>query len=427
MLAPSIGGLQQTTNYKVVLPFYVYAAISFFIGTILLLLNTDIINVHYFNPHTLAITHVMALGWGTMIVLGASHQLLPVLVEGKLDSNLLAYLSFIFTAIGIPILLVGFYTFQLGSSTQFGGILINIGVICYLVNVLASSLKSNRRNVHAWYMITAVLWLFSAVFFGLLLLINFSKPILSKDSVHYLALHAHLGIIGWFLLMVIGVGTRLIPMFLISKYTNDKILWLIYGLINTGLISFVFMLIYQTSAVYFYLPIFLIMTAIILFGRHCYLAYKVRIRKNVDEQMKTSLLSVAQMILPIVTLILLLAILPVDIFPNMAILYGFCIFFGWLTAIIIGMTFKTLPFIIWNKVYHTKAYTGKTPAPKELFSEQIYNIMLYAYLAGFILFCVGIIILNTIVLKLGAIALVVSAVLYVVNIGKALSHKPKIS
>jgi len=43
------------------------------------------------------------------------------------------------------------------------------------------------------------------------------------------------------------------------------------------------------------------------------------------------------------------------------------------------------------------------------------------------LFCVGIIILNTIVLKLGAIALVVSAVLYVVNIGKALSHKPKIS
>ncbi|HOU46758.1 MAG TPA: cytochrome C oxidase subunit I, partial [Chitinophagales bacterium] len=171
----------------------------------------------------------------------------------------------------------------------------------------------------------------------------------------------------------------------------------------------------------------LIMTAIILFGRHCYLAYKVRIRKNVDEQMKTSLLSVAQMILPIVTLILLLAILPVDIFPNMAILYGFCIFFGWLTAIIIGMTFKTLPFIIWNKVYHTKAYTGKTPAPKELFSEQIYNIMLYAYLAGFILFCVGIIILNTIVLKLGAIALVVSAVLYVVNIGKALSHKPKIS
>lgn len=427
MIATPIGGLQQTTNYKVVLPFYVYAAASFLVGTILLLANTAIFQIHYFNPHTLAITHVMALGWGTMMVLGASHQLLPVLIEGKLDSNLLAYLSFIFTAIGIPILIAGFYTLQLGGVAQLGGILINIGVICYVVNVFASSLKSNRKNVHAWFMITAVLWLFSTVFLGLLLLLNFSKPILPKDSVHYLALHAHLGIIGWFLLMVIGVGSRLIPMFLISKYTNNKILWIIYGLLNAGLISFIFLLLFEAPTVGYYLPIGMLLAAVILFGRHCYLAYKIRIRRNVDEQMKTSLLSIVQMLLPIITLILLLAILPADLFPNMALLYGFCIFFGWLTAIIIGMTFKTLPFIIWNKVYHTKAYKGKTPAPKELFSENIYNIMLYAYLAGFILFCIGIIILNSIVLKLGAMALVASAVLYVVNIGKALSHKPKLS
>jgi cbb3-type cytochrome oxidase subunit 1 len=68
-----------------------------------------IIQQHYFNPKTLAITHLMALGWGTMIILGASHQLLPVLIEGKLDSYLLALLSFIFAAAGIPLLVTGFY------------------------------------------------------------------------------------------------------------------------------------------------------------------------------------------------------------------------------------------------------------------------------------------------------------------------------
>jgi hypothetical protein len=81
-------GLQKTTSYKVVLPFYIFAAVSFLLACILLLINTSAVHQHYFQPQTLAITHLMALGWGTMIILGASHQLLPVLIEGKLSSDL---------------------------------------------------------------------------------------------------------------------------------------------------------------------------------------------------------------------------------------------------------------------------------------------------------------------------------------------------
>src|SRR6187431_1175065 len=95
-------GETKTTDWKVVLPFYGYAAIAFFVGTLLLFLSASDINNHYFHPHTLAITHVMALGWGTMIILGASHQLVPVLIEGRLYSHKLAYTSFILAGLGIP-------------------------------------------------------------------------------------------------------------------------------------------------------------------------------------------------------------------------------------------------------------------------------------------------------------------------------------
>jgi hypothetical protein len=74
---------------------------------------------------------------------------------------------------------------------------------------------------------------------GLLLVCNFADAILPNDSLHYLSLHAHIGIAGWFLMLVIGVGSRLIPMFLISKYSDSKRLWLIYFLLNGGLISFI--------------------------------------------------------------------------------------------------------------------------------------------------------------------------------------------
>lgn len=425
MLTPIMGGLQQTTDYRVVLPFYIYASASFLIATALLLFHTDLMLAHYFNPYTLSITHLMALGWGTMIIFGASHQLLPVLIEGKLDSKSLAYLTFIFAAAGIPILIAGFYIFHTGWMLQTGAVLINAGVIFYLINVFRSSFNSKKRSIHAWFIITASLWLFSTTFFGLLLVYNFNTNIFSDNSVYYLSIHAHMGLAGWFLLMVIGVGSRLIPMFLISKYTNEKLLWQIYILVNAGLISFIIFKITGLPVTSFYISIFLVLIAILLFGKYCKAAHKVRIRRNVDEQMKASLLSVIQMLLPFIALIVTLTMLPSDKYPNIALLYGFCILFGWITAIILGMTFKTLPFIVWNKVYHKKAHAGKTPAPKELFNEKIYHAMLLAYLIGFVIFITGIVLLNQYFLKTGAAALLTAAFLYVLNTSKILLHQPK--
>src|SRR5690606_22336883 len=127
------------------------------------------------------------------------------------------------------------------------------------------------------------------------------------------------------------------------------------ALLNITLISFSLVYLTDLSSTLFYLPIGIGLAAVILFGIYCYKAYKVRIRTRVDQQVKTSLISVAQMLVPFIVLIAALVFLPHDLSPKIAILYGFCIFFGWITAIILGMTFKTMPFIVWNKVYSNKA------------------------------------------------------------------------
>ena len=417
-------GLQQTTSYKVVLPFYVFAGFSFLISCALLLLNTDIITQHYFNPKTLAITHLMALGWGTMIILGASHQLLPVLIEGKLDSYLLALLSFIFAAAGIPLLVTGFYLFNTGLILQTGAILVNASVICYFLNVIGSIVESKKYNIHAFFIATASLWLFTTTFFGLLLVFNFSRSWLPENSIEYLSIHAHMGLAGWFLLLIIGVASRLIPMFLISKYSSPVTLWWIFALINIALFAFIIL---KTSGTYpnlYYSPFLLVLIALVLFGNYNYRAYKTRIRKHVDEQMKISLLSVVMLLLPLLCLLGVIYFIREDSKANIVLLYGFCIFFGWITALIIGMTFKTLPFIIWNKVYHTRAI-GKTPAPKELFSENLFKVMGLLYLTGFILFAAGILILNDLLLKAGAAILLTSAIFYVINVVKTVFHRVK--
>ena len=418
-------GLAKNTSWKVVLPFYLYAGLSLLAATIILVFSTPAFLQHYFHPRTLAITHLMALGWGTMMILGASHQLVPVLIEGKLYSNALAYLSFVFAGVGIPLLIFGFYTFDFGWPAQYGAILINAAILFYLVNIVVSMVKSKHENVHAVFVFTGTLWLMITILVGLFLVYNFTFNILSKDSLSYLPLHAHLGIIGWFLLLVIGVGSRLIPLFLISKYNNNKLLWWIYYLINSALISFIIFFLYIKITWLYLLPLIAIAVSMILFANYCYHAYKERLRKKVDYQVKISLLSVSMMALPLIFLliVILLLLFSVDNY-RLVLTYGFCIFFGWITAIIFGMTFKTLPFIVWNKVYHDKAGLGKTPNPKELFSDKIFKAMGISYLAGFVLFAAGVLISNELIIKIATILLLIAAILYNGNVWKAATHKP---
>ncbi len=419
--------LVKNTSYKVVLPFYLYAAISFLVATILLLFSTSAFTQHYFNPKTLAITHTMALGWGTMIILGASHQLVPVLIEGRLYSNRLAYFSFVSAAVGIPLLVYGFYFFNMGWPAQWGAILINAAILTYLSNLVVSMVKSKKENVHAVFVFTAALWLLLTTLIGLALVCNFSDIILPNDSLHYLPLHAHIGMIGWFLLLVIGVGSRLIPMFLISKYSNTKLLWFIYTLINTGLLIFIILFLYFPETSFYFIPVTSILIALFLFGYYCYCSFKQRIRKQVDEQMKISLLSVMMMILPMILLITIIGgMLFQKINSPLVLVYGFVVFFGWITSMILGMTFKTLPFIVWNKVYHLKAGLGKTPNPKDLFSSKIFGVMWVVYLAGFVLFIIGIYLADTWLPKLATLFLLLAAVLYNWNVIKMLLHKSAI-
>lgn len=416
----------KNTSHKVVLPFYLYAALSLLVATIGLFFSADAFTRHYFHPHILAITHIMALGWGTMIILGASHQLVPVLIEKSLYSTKLAYASFILAAIGIPLLSYGFYVFNMGWPAKWGGRFVLLSVLCYVINLCKSISESKTKNVHAVFVLTASLWLFITVAVGLALVYNFSFSFLPKESVNYLPLHAHTGVIGWFLLLVIGVGSRLIPMFLISKYKNEKLLWLIYSLINGGLVFFLVLFIFVPAGYLFMIPVIAVLSALVLFGYYCYMSFKLRIRKQVDEQMKTSLLSVLMMLIPLIFLISITGWLLADkMNEKMGVIYGFIIFFGWITAIIFGMTFKTLPFIVWNKMYHDKAGFGKTPNPRELFNNSVFVAMIVIYLAGFGLFITGASLANASILSIAAAVLVTAAVLYNWNVIKVLSHKPE--
>lgn len=411
------------TSHKVVLPFYLYAAVAFLAATLLLFTSAPVFTGHFFQPKILAITHTMALGWGTMIILGASYQLLPVLTETNLFSPAIAWCSFILAAVGIPLLVYAFYTFDLGWPAKTGGTLVVTAVIAYFINVYGTMGK--RQNVHAVYCLTAAAWLLLTTVTGLLLIFNFTAPFLPKEALTYLPLHAHIGIAGWFLLLIIGVGSRLIPMFLISKYENPILLWCIYYLVNGGLLLFVGLFFVQAGELLYMFPIAAVGAALALFGYYCYRCFRLRIRRRVERQLAVSLASVGILAAPpglLIPIIALGATGREDARPTLV--YGFLIFFGWITAVILGMTFKTLPFIVWNKIYHHRAASAQTPNPKDLVGTKLFSAMIVAWIGGLLAVIAGIVYRETIFLRSGAASLLLTAFLYNLNVWKLITHKP---
>jgi hypothetical protein len=419
--------MQKTTSWKIVVPFYLYAAVSFLCLTALLCFSASALEGHYFHPRLLAITHLATLGWGTMVILGASHQLIPVLIDGKLYSEKLALATFYFIALGIPFLADGFWHFQTNWIMQGGALLVLTGIFLFVLNTLLSVWNTKQPQVQVYFLFTATLWLLLTAIIGTLLVFNFSYNIFSESHLHYLRLHAHMGLGGWFLLLIIGVASRLIPMFLISKYNNNKLLWTVYALINGALILFLIDALYDgiSERVYFYLA--MILTAVALFSFYCYKAWQARIRKKVEIPVRLALIAVGLLLLPVLIAFLLVSQLREQhgIALRLTIVYGSLLLLGWMTAIILGMTFKTLPFIIWNKVYHSISWKQATPSPKDLFSNRLVKWQAGFYLPGLLLFETGVLILNEFVIRMGAVLLLLTAIVYCINMGKLVSHKIK--
>lgn len=404
---------------RVIVPFYGTGALFFLLLAILLFFSANDLTRHYFAPHILAIVHTAALGWGTMMIFGAAYQLLPVICERVLYSDKLALASYYLLTPGTLLMIWSFWTFEVGIYLIVGGSLVVLASILYAINTCLTIGKSSSETVEKYFIVSSAIWLLITTIIGLLLAINLSYHFIPRNHLDILKLHAHAGLAGWFLQLITGVSAKLIPMFLLGKSKKTWLLYLALVLQNTGLV------LYLVDG--YFNPIdrsMLLYGAIVGAGILTWISYladafRNRLRKKTDVLMKTSFLS-------FLWLIGGLAILPLTFSTDIrwATVYGIFLFLGWITALILGKTFKTLPFIIWNE--HYKMHTGKVkvPLPKNLYSDQLMNYQLYLYLAAFIGLNAGLMGEWPWVVQLSLVCWIGLALIYVWNVFTVIFHKP---
>lgn len=418
--------LSDNYIYKIIIAHYISSAIFLLVIPILLIFSTEAFLGHYFHPKVLAIGHLTTLGWITFIIMGSLYQLIPVITNEKIYSPILAFIVYLFMLIGTIMLSISFWIFDIWYLIEIAASFLFTGITLFLVNILLTVKNSKEKSIEVDFIQASIFWFWLTAFIGSLLAFNFKFVFLPKEHLYYLKIHAHIGLIGWFLCLIIGVASKLIPMFLLSGKLNNKILAYSYYLINLGLLGFIVDALFydgMNRVIVYFVIVFL---AILFFLIYIVNAFKTRARKKLDINLKYTYISFFLIFIPIILWIILKLGLISDkgIEQQISTAIVYSLLFGFITFLILGQSLKNLAFIVWLKKYQEISGKAKTPLPKNLYSEKIAAVQLYIYVISFVTIFSGILLSNPFSIKIGAVFLMATAVLYNINMYKIILHKP---
>ncbi len=377
-------GSQNAPSAPLVIAHYLIGATAFTIMIVLLLFAIDAMGGHYFQPRLLAVTHVGVLGWISTVIFGALYQLLPVILNTALHSERLAGVTLGSLSIGTAVLTYGFWNFDVARSIPIGGSMVLLAFFLFAYNAFRT-LRNGKKRLQADLIATALIWLLVTGILGLMVGLNFHFPYLKAPHLEFLHLHAHFGIFGWFLLLIMGVASELIPMFLIAKGVSEKPLKIAYYGVNGGLFMMVLSFFLDWPLYLQHATALLFLSGVIAFGIFLRNVYRARLRKRLDIGMRISTAAFSLALLPIV--FGASALFMNDL--KWAVAYGTSILIGTISFLVIGQSYKTLPFIVWLWKYKQDVGKKEVPRPEDLYGHRFAEIQFWIFLLGILLLLTG--------------------------------------
>lgn len=415
-------------------------------GVSWLVTRPAILAEYHYNQYVIAATHLFVLGWICSVVMGAMYQLVPVALETKLYSEKLARWHFAFHVVGFIGMVWMFRIWNLKQLGHFGCVFAT-GVGLFVYNIARTLRRVPKWNVTATAVTAALCWISLTVTAGICIAIGkcsyeSTDGLATKEGVrtlvgglrsiagfmaHFDAIsamhaHAHLGGIGFFTMLIVGVSYKLIPMFTLSEVQSGRRAALSVVLLNIGLAgSFVTILLRSPWKLAFAL---VVVAALAIYGWELMAILKARKRRTLDWGIKYFLTAVA-LLLPLSALAIGLAWpgLPLNLFTGqLENVYGFLALIGIVSFAIIGMLYKIVPFLVWFGRYSRQIGRAHVPALADLYSAKLQAVGYWSYLAGMVATCVAIVFSHKSGVRWGCALLALSVCTLVINVGMMLSH-----
>ena len=424
--APNLAGF-RAASVRLPLCFMLVGVLSLLTCVGLLLAQPDLLAAYHYTSQIIAVTHLFVLGFISSIVMGAMYQLVPVTLEVPLHSERLVKWQFAAHTVGFIGMVWAFWNWDMPPVGQFGSVL-TFGVGLFVYNLSRTLSRVKGWNAIKFGIASALFWLSLTVLAGLFLTVSkcwsFS-PFLPLAAMHA---HAHLGVVGVFVMMIVTVSYKLVPMFTLSELQNKRRAWWSIALIDLGLLG-VFIAILLQSPLKLACA-FVVVAGLMLYGLEIKAILCMRHRRVLDWGMKYFLTAIALLIpLSIVALVLSWSRLPLNAFTmQLENVYGLLALLGFVSLAILGMLYKIVPFLVWFHSYSRHIGRAKVPALAEMYSVPLQIVGYWTYLAGLAVISVATAWSHEIAIRWGGGLLALSLAIFAVNMGKILAHfvRPKL-
>ncbi len=411
----------STRSVLLPLQFLITGILALLVGTVLVVAYPDVLATYHYNQRVIALTHLFNLGWITSVIMGAAYQLAPVALETKLFSERLARWHYWFHLAGFVGMVWMFWIWNMAMVGAFGSVL-SLGVALFVYNIARTLAKAPRRSVTWSGIVFSLSWLSLTVLAGLYQAATKFWGFGSFDPIARMHAHAHLGVIGFFLTMMIGVSFKLIPMFSLGEVQSEaRARWSLW-LLNTGLTGVVIAILYHSATK----PIFagVVASGVVLYGVELRAIVSARKRRALDWGVRYFLTAVG-LLVPVAALGLLLSwpmLKAAKVTGQLENVYGFLAIIGVVTLALMGMLYKIIPFLVWYARYSPEVGHKKTPALNDLYSARLQCWGYWIFISGLGTSLLATGLGNPHWVQAGSSVLVVSFLVFAVNVGSILSH-----
>jgi cbb3-type cytochrome oxidase subunit 1 len=426
---PGVGAgvAPQALGVGLPLRFVLTGIVWLVLALIWVVVRPDLLSTYHYNQSIVALTHAVTLGWLASVVMGAMYQLVPVALETTLDSPRLARAHFPLHLLGVAGMVWMFWTWRMEQVAWFGS-LFGVGVLMFAYNIGRTLLRIPSWNVIAGAIASALCWLVLTMSAGLFVAISKVKGLSWLEPVAQMHAHAHLGVVGFFVLMTVGVSYKLVPMFTLSELQSPRRAWTSLVLLNVGLAGAVPSVMVQSGAKFFFGLV--ICAGLGIYAVELMAILRQRKRRALDWALVYFLSALAGL-LPVSVLGLVLAWRTLPLTARTGQLenvYGFVALIGVLSFAILGMLYKILPFLAWYASYSKEIGRSKVPTLSELYSTRLQAWGYGLFMSGLAITAGGAAWAEAGVVRGGALLLVSSVALFLWNVGMILSHlvKPRL-
>ncbi len=376
----------QAPPLSVPLRFFLTAPLFLLAAAFLVMMFPESLNSRW-APQALALTHALTLGFLALVMIGALMQMLPVAAGAVIPAGRrVAWLVHLPLSIGTASLMAGF----MGADAVFlgaGAGLLAAGFAVFLAAAGFSLMRAVRNDTVTGIRL-AVLSLLPAAGLGLVLALMRAGFVFPVDLHVASPAHIALGLLGWVLLLVIGVAYQVVPMFQITPpYPPRLARWLAGALFLFLIARAAAPLLPQEMSADISLAADIGLAAAILIFAFATLQLQSRRRRKLpDVTLDFWRLGMAGLIASVAVWV------AAQVWPTWAandaypMLLGVLFIGGFAVSVVNGMLYKIVPFLAWFHLQaQLQAKAGTIPNMKQMISERWMRLQFRLHLAACLL------------------------------------------